>query len=241
MLTETVSMFLIERKMSKSDRLLKCMQILRTMPAPVTGQTLAEQAEVSLRTVYRDIDSLRIAGAMIDGEAGYGYTLVEDPALPPMMFTLDEIEALVLGLKEVQAIADPVLANAAKNVLSKVAAGLPKDLQNELKHSVLHVENFAPAPEILIDVAKLREHTRAEQEIELNYTDGKGAQTQRKILPLSIIYMDGKLVVIAFCQLRQGFRAFRMDRIASFQPTGKSFKPRRVAMLRDAIKAVSNG
>ena len=89
------------------------MQVLRTMPAPIKASDLADQMEVSLRTVYRDIDSLRAAGAMIDGEAGYGYTLVDDPALPPMMFTVDEIEALVLGLKEVQASADPVLANAA--------------------------------------------------------------------------------------------------------------------------------
>ena len=89
---------------------------------------------------------------MIDGEAGYGYTLLEDPALPPMMFTVDEIEALVLGLREVQEIADPVLADAAKNVLSKVAAGLPKDLENQLRHSILHVKHFAPRPVISIDI-----------------------------------------------------------------------------------------
>jgi predicted DNA-binding transcriptional regulator YafY len=217
------------------------MQVLRTMPAPVKASNLADQMEVSLRTVYRDIDSLRAAGAMIDGEAGYGYTLVEDPALPPMMFTVDEIEALVLGLKEVQTIADPVLANAAKNVLSKIAAGLPKNLQNELRHSVLHVKHFATPPEIKIDVADLRQHTRAEHEIAIEYTDAQGTQTQRTILPLSIVYMDGKLVIIAHCQLRAGFRAFRMDRVETFRATGKSFKPRRVAMLRDAINAVSGG
>lgn len=163
--------------MSKSDRLLQCMQVLRTMPAPIKASDLADQMEVSLRTVYRDIDSLRAAGAMIDGEAGYGYTLVDDPALPPMMFTVDEIEALVLGLKEVQAIADPVLANAAKNVLSKVAAGLPKGLQNELRHSVLHVKHFSTAPKIKIDIASLRQHARAEHEIAIEYTDGHRAET----------------------------------------------------------------
>ena len=221
--------------MSKSDRLLQCMQALRTMPAPVKATDLAAQTEVSLRTVYRDIDSLRAAGAMIDGEAGYGYTLVEDPALPPMMFTVDEIEALVLGLKEVQSIADPVLANAAKNVLSKVAAGLPKDLQNQLMHSVLHVKSFSSRPDIIIDIAALRKQTRAENELNIEYRDAVGVQTTRTILPLSIVYMDGKLMLISFCNLRQGFRAFRVDRIAAFHSTGNSFKPRRVAMLRDAL------
>lgn len=225
--------------MSKSDRLLQCMQVLRTLPAPVKAHDLAQQLEVSLRTVYRDIDSLRSAGAMIDGEAGYGYTLIEDPALPPMMFNLDEVEALVLGLREVEQIADPVLANAATNVLSKVAAGLPKNLQNELRHSVLHVKHFAPRPEIHIDVAEFRKQTRAEQELAIAYTDAHGAETERVILPLSIVYMMDKLVVIAFCQLRQDFRAFRMDRIASFSQTGISFKPRRVSMLRKALENIA--
>jgi predicted DNA-binding transcriptional regulator YafY len=216
------------------------MQALRTMIAPVKATDLAAQTEVSLRTVYRDIDSLRAAGAMIDGEAGYGYTLIEDPALPPMMFTVDEIEALVLGLKEVQSIADPVLANAAKNVLSKVAAGLPKSLQNELTHSVLHVKNFSTRPDITVDIADLRKQTRAENELNIEYNDAVGAQTTRTILPLSIVYMDGKLMIISFCNLRNDFRAFRMDRLVAFHPTGKSFKPRRVAMLRDALKSITN-
>jgi predicted DNA-binding transcriptional regulator YafY len=217
------------------------MQVLRTMPAPVKASDLAAQLEVSPRTVYRDIDSLRAAGAMIDGEAGYGYTLIEDPALPPMMFTVDEIEALVLGLKEVQSIADPVLANAAKNVLSKLAAGLPKDLQNELMHSVLHVKNFTPTPEIKVDIADLRKQTRAENQLTIDYIDAVGIETMRTILPLSIVHMDRKLMIIAYCNLRADFRAFRVDRLVAFRPTGKSFKPRRVAMLRDALQSITKG
>jgi predicted DNA-binding transcriptional regulator YafY len=217
------------------------MQVLRTMPAPVKASDLATQMEVSPRTVYRDIDSLRAAGAMIDGEAGYGYTLIEDPALPPMMFTVDEIEALVLGLKEVQSIADPVLAKAAENVLSKLSAGLPKDLQNELMHSVLHVKNFAPKLDIKIDINDLRKQTRAENELNIDYVDASGAQTVRTILPLSIVYMDRKLMIIAYCNLRADFRAFRVDRVGAFCPTGKSFKPKRVAMLRDAVQSITKG
>jgi len=227
--------------MSKSDRLLQCMQVLRNLPPPVKAHDLAEQLEVSLRTVYRDIDSLRKAGAMIDGEVGYGYTLVEDPALPPMMFTIDEIEALVLGLREVQEIGDPVLADAATNVLSKISAGLPKTLQAGLKHSVLHAKHFTPPPKITIDVAELRSLTRQEMEVEIDYTDGKGAVTKRSILPLSITYMGGTLIILSYCNLRADFRGFRVDRIARLRATGASFKPRRVSMLRDAIKAVSSG
>ena len=89
--------------MAKSDRLLQMMQCLRTFPPPVKAQALSEELGVSLRTIYRDIDSLRRSGALIDGEAGYGYTLQEDPALPPMMFSRDEMESIVLGLREVEA------------------------------------------------------------------------------------------------------------------------------------------
>lgn len=215
------------------------MQVLRTLSPPVKAQDLATQLEVSLRTVYRDIDSLRAAGAMIDGEAGYGYTLVEDPALPPMMFTTDEIEALVLGLREVQQIGDPVLAAAATNVLSKVSAGLPKSLQAELQHSILHAKHFEQKPDIFIDIAQLRKLTRQEMELEIDYTDAKGNNTQRTMLPLSILYMKNTLMVLSYCNLRADYRAFRVDRIQAIASTGRSFKPRRVPMLRDAIRVIS--
>jgi predicted DNA-binding transcriptional regulator YafY len=169
---------------------------------------------------------------VIDGEAGFGYTIIEDPAMPPMMFNPDEIEALVLGLREVQQVGDPVLAKAAENVLSKVNASLPKRIQSQLQNAVLRARKFHRRPPISIDMAKLRKATREEQILAITYCDRNGDETTREIWPLSIVFMDENLMLLAHCVLRDDYRAFRVDRIGSFHLTEKSFKPHRVGMLR---------
>lgn len=222
-------------RMAKSDRLLQMMQCLRTFPPPVKAQALSEELGVSLRTIYRDIDSLRRSGALIDGEAGYGYTLQEDPALPPMMFSRDEMEALVLGLREVEEVADPILAKAAANALSKLKASLPARMRAEFEHAVLYAKRNYCRAEILIDIAALREATRAEQVIEIDYVDVEERRTQRAIQPLAIVFFDRSLVVLAYCELRSGYRSFRIDRIQDMAVTQRSFRPHRVPMLRDYL------
>lgn len=221
--------------MAKSDRLLQLMQCLRTMPAPVTAQALSLELGVSHRTIYRDVESLRRSGALIDGEAGYGYTLQEDPALPPMMFSRDEMEALVLGLREVVQVADPVLAKAADNALSKLKASLPERMRSEFEHAVLYAKRFHCRPEISIDIEALRQATRSEQVIELDYSDAEGARTRRTVQPLAIVFFDRSLVVLAWCELREAYRSFRIDRIQTMIVTERSFRPRRVAMLREYL------
>lgn len=221
--------------MAKSDRLLQLMQCLRTMSPPVKAQALSLELGVSLRTIYRDVDSLRRSGALIDGEAGYGYTLQEDPALPPMMFSRDEMEALVLGLREVVQVADPVLAKAADNALSKLKASLPERMRSEFEHAVLYAKRFHCRPEIRIDIEALRHATRNEQVIELDYSDVEGARTRRAIQPLAIVFFDRSLVVLAWCELREDYRSFRIDRIETMTRTERSFRPRRVAMLREYL------
>jgi predicted DNA-binding transcriptional regulator YafY len=111
--------------MARSERPFRLLQALRTLPAPVTAERLARETGVSARSIYRDIESLRVSGAEIGGERGYGYWLIEDGALPPQMFNRIEIEALVLGLSEVSQMGDPALAKAAAAVLGKVSATLP--------------------------------------------------------------------------------------------------------------------
>ena len=123
--------------MARTNRLFQLMQALRNHRPPVTAALLAAETGVSERTLYRDIEALRGLGAVIDGTAGYGYALTEDPALPPMMFNDEEIEALVLGLRDVQAIGDPALAKAAGNALTKLQARLPSAQAHRLKHAVL--------------------------------------------------------------------------------------------------------
>ena len=225
--------------MARSDRLLQLMQCLRTLPAPVQASQLSVELGVSPRTIYRDIDALRRSGALIDGEAGYGYTLQEDPALPPMMFSRDEMEALVLGLREVVQVADPVLAKAADNALSKLRASLPARMRSEFENAVLSAKRYNCRPEIGIDISALRNATREERVIALEYADVDGNQTAREIQPLAIVFFDRSLVVLAFCELRQAFRSFRIDRIHSMTITERSFRPRRVAMLRDYLSQLN--
>lgn len=219
--------------MSRSERLIQLMQLLRALPAPVLARDLAEEMNISQRSIYRDINSLRATGAIIDGEAGFGYTVIEDPALPPMLFSSDEMEALVLGLREVREVADPVLANAAENALSKLKACLPDRMRQQFEHASLHVKRFHARPEITVDITGIRTAMREETAIDINYRDEKANTTKRRVLPLTIVFMDNALVLGTWCLLRNDFRAFRMDRIQKAENTTESFRPRRVPLLRD--------
>ena len=212
---------------------MQLMQLFRSLPAPIRAQTLADETGVSLRSVYRDIEALRSMGAVIDGATGYGYTLIDDPALPPMSFSPDEIEALVLGLREVKAVADPVLARAAQDALVKLRASLPASQRSLLEHASLHAKRFHARPEIGIDVAQLRAAIRTEKVIRIQYTDQNDAKTERDIYPLGIVFLESTLVLASWCALRQDFRTFRLDRIRKFFETEQSFRPHRVALLRE--------
>ncbi len=218
--------------MARSDRLLRLLQALRTLPSPVTAIRLAEETEVSVRTIYRDIDSLRAAGATIDGATGFGYHLVEDMALPPQMFSRIEIEALVLGLEEVKHVGDPELARAAEAVFSKITAMLPERLQLQAAHAVNGIYRPTAPAAPSIDMSALRAACWQEEAVAIRYTDERGRTSEREIWPLSITYLDKALILIAKCCSRNAFRRFRVDRIGELRPTGRSFRPHRVALLR---------
>lgn len=227
--------------MARSDRLFRLLQALRSLPQPVTAARLAEETGVSPRSLYRDIESLRAAGAVIDGERGFGYRLTEDIALPPQTFTRLEIEALVLGLGEVRHMGEPELANAAAAVLSKITATLPDRLQQQTIHAVSQVHRFEQRSAPDIDVGLLREACWQEQAIVIDYVDAGGQHSERQVLPLGIVYLEQVLVLLGWCCLRQDFRKFRIDRIAEMRPTDESFRPRRVPMLRDFIARMNAG
>lgn len=221
--------------MARPDRLFRLLQALRTLPAPVTAAVLAEETGVSVRSIYRDIESLRTAGADIGGERGYGYCLIEDGTLPPQMFSRIEIEALALGLAEVRHMGDAALAKAAASVLGKVVATLPSTSQQHIVHAVSQVHRFddeqqryAPLP----DMRVIREGCWREEALMIRYTDRGGEATERKIWPLAIMYLDRMLVVLSWCCLREDFRMFRAERIQAVEATGASFRPQRVALLR---------
>jgi predicted DNA-binding transcriptional regulator YafY len=221
--------------MTRSERLFALLEALRRLPAPVTAAQLARETGVSARSIYRDIDSLRAAGAEIGGERGYGYCLVEDGTLPPQTFTRLEIEALALGLGEVHRMGDPALVRAADAVLGKVSATLPSAAQQHLLHAVSLVHRFDPRYPQLPDMRVLRDACWREEALTIRYADRAGARTERTVWPLAIVYLQNTLVLLAWCRLREGFRMFRAERIAQAAPTGQSFRPRRVTLLREYL------
>jgi predicted DNA-binding transcriptional regulator YafY len=225
--------------MSRSDRLFQLIQVLRRLPAPVTAERLAQETDVSVRSIYRDIESLRMAGAEIGGERGYGYCLIDDGTLPPQRFNRIEIEALVLGLSEVRHMGDPALAKAAAEVLGKVAAAMPLKSQQDLLHAVSQVHHFEERYAPLPDMRIIRDGCWREEALVIRYTDKGGAASERTIWPLAIVYLDKMLVVLAWCCLRKAFRIFRAERIMMVEATKVSFRPRRVALLRTYLSQLT--
>lgn len=221
--------------MSRVHRLTQLMQALRLGSGPHTAAALAQDLGISARSVHRDIATLRSMGAVIDGAAGYGFTLIEDNALPPMGFRDTELEALVLGLREVQAIGDPDLAEAAAAALKKLEGRLPPSQANRLRHAVLTAHRFERPAALEISPSELRQAAWDELEVRFGYSDVKGAITERQVKPLSLIYFDRSNVLVAWCCLRQDYRVFRLDRMRDLTVTQTSFRPQRVALLRDGL------
>ena len=218
--------------MSRSIRLLRLLDEIRRLPQPVTADRLAEETGMSVRTIYRDIDSLRAAGARIDGAPGVGYHLAEDPSLPPQTFTRLEIEALVLGLGQVRQSGDPQLTRAAETALAKTVATLPERQQRLAMHAVSQTYRFASGDRPGIDIGALRAACWDERAVDIGYVDRVGSATDRRIWPLSLVYLDNTLMLLAWCTLRVDFRQFRLSRMVSLAVTDESFRPRRVPMLR---------
>jgi len=219
--------------MSRAERLLDLIQALRQHRRPVTGAALAEQTGVSLRTIYRDIETLKAQGAHIDSEAGIGFVLRPGFMLPPLMFSEEEIEAIVLGSRWVSDRADAPLGDAARKALAKIAAVLPDDLRDNLDASNLLVGPGEPLAAGDAELATIRAAIRAERKLQIEYADGKSAATRRTIWPFALAFFDRARVVVAWCELRNGYRHFRTDRIGALVRVNKRYPRRRQALLKE--------
>jgi predicted DNA-binding transcriptional regulator YafY/glutathione S-transferase len=216
--------------MSRATRLFDLLQILRRHRGPVSGAMLAQEAGISLRTLYRDIAALQAMGAEIDGEPGLGYVLKPGFLLPPLMLSGAEIEALALGLKWVGRRTDESMSQAAHDALAKVAAVLPSDLRDRLEDDALLVGPGWERPQA-VDLALLRRALNEEKKLALSYIDEKGAITARVVWPVTLGFFETTRVLAAWCELRQGFRHFRTDRIRSVEIVpGRLPKARRALM-----------
>ncbi len=219
--------------MSRSERLLDLIQLLRRHRRPVSGAALAAELAVSLRTVYRDIQSLAGRGVPIEGEAGLGYVLRAGYTLPPLMFSEEEIEAVVLGSRMVAESADAPLARAARDALAKITAVLPESRREEVASlGLLSARRQLVAPDG-VDLARLRQAIRAERKVWITYGDGAGNRTERRVWPIALTFFDRVRLLAAWCELRQGFRHFRTDRIAGLSETEERFPRRRRALMKE--------
>ncbi|MGQ4877034.1 HTH domain-containing protein [Billgrantia sp. LNSP4103-1] len=223
--------------MSRTTRLLDLMQILRRHRHPVSGTALAQELNVSLRTLYRDIASLRAIGAEIVGEPGMGYRLEPGLMLPPLMFSEEELEALTLGLRWVSRRTDDGLSHAAGEALAKVAAVLPGELRYRMQDTALVV---GPGWERRqrVDLEALRRAIRGQVKLCLVYVDQRGVRSERVVWPIAIAFFESTRLVVAWCELRQAFRSFRADRIESARLLGERYPRPRAVLEREWLSTL---
>jgi predicted DNA-binding transcriptional regulator YafY len=210
--------------MTKPDRLFELIQLLRRGKKPVTAEHLSNLLEVNIRTIYRDIATLQSMRVPIEGEAGVGYIMRKGYDLPPLMFTTEEIEAVTVGLALLRRTGDRGLVNAAQSVMRKISDVLPDDAEEPDALSLL-VSDFGVQDIVNINVEALRAAIRKEHKIWITYFDAKSKSTQRKLLPIGLFYYVEVVTLVAWCELRQDFRNFRLDRIAELKVLDENFKP----------------
>ncbi|NRD74739.1 YafY family transcriptional regulator [Shewanella sp. VB17] len=219
--------------MRRADRLFQLVQILRYRRL-TTAKELAERLEVSTRTVYRDVQDLCLNGIPIEGEAGVGYLLRQEVNVPPLMFNEEELEAIQVGMRMVQAWGGKELASASRQAMIKVEAVLPVRLQE--------YQSLMFAPDFYIDSNEfkfldiLRKTSREREYLSIEYQDAKQASSQREIRPLAIYFWKGTWTLLAWCELRHDFRNFRVDRIIQILPQGRYFAIVAGEEMHDYIK-----
>ncbi len=221
--------------MRRADRLFEIIQHLRRRPT-VKARELSEALEVSERTIYRDIKDLAASGVPIEGEAGVGYVLKAGFDLPPLMFKEQEIEALVLGARFVESWADAELADAASDAIAKIEAVIPSALRTYMASSALLAPVSHYMEPLSFDLAHLRHAIRSQLKVQFNYRDVLKQKSARTVRPLSLAYFGPVWMLAAWCELRNDFRTFRLDRIGDFEMTTERFRNERGRTLHDFLK-----
>lgn len=210
--------------MSRSQRLLQLIQLLREHRNPVSAAVLAEQLQISVRTVYRDIDTLNAQGASIEGEAGIGFQLRGGFLLPPMMWNADEIEAIILGARWVSRIPDEPMQQATTSILAKLQAVLPEQQQHLFEHTTLFaINHWLPVDQQFVKLIRLA--TRQQKKLRIHYINEQQRSDERIIWPVSIGYFQDRMLLAAWCELRQDFRHFRLDRVQDCQVLDEHYPP----------------
>jgi len=221
----------------RADRLFQIVQHLRSRRLTTAAQ-LAEWLEVSERTVYRDIRDLGLSGVPIDGEAGVGYRLRKGFDLPPIMFSFDEVEALVAGARMIEAWGGPALAASSRSAVSKIALALPP----ERRESVESTRLFAPQFHIEASTGSTLEAARQaivkKRKLRLSYAKTEEESQERLVHPLGLHFWGAKWTLVAWCELRADYRSFRIDRILRSEVTEEAFREEPGRSLEDFLARV---
>ncbi|ESR22417.1 helix-turn-helix transcriptional regulator [Lutibaculum baratangense] len=222
--------------MRRADRLFAIIQMLRREKL-FRARELAEKLEVSERTIYRDMQDLVASGVPIEGEAGVGYVLRGGYDLPTLMFTPEEIEALVLGARIVRSWADCALADAAADALAKVEAVLPAELREYMNEIALFAPDNHFSEPVCVDIAELRGAIKRRFKIAFSYCNKEGRSSARIVRPLLISFFGPVWTMSGWCELRKDFRTFRLDRIIDLVVLDQRFRPEPGKTLHDFLKA----
>jgi predicted DNA-binding transcriptional regulator YafY len=222
--------------MRKADRLFQLIQILRRTSRPVTADAIADELEVSRRTVYRDIADLVGQRVPIRGEAGFGYMLDPGFDMPPLMLTPDEIEAVVLGAQWVASHSDPLLSNAACDLMSKIAAVVPENLRPFIAEPSIGIRPVMGPTEETVDISQIRQAIRDGKKLRLDYRSRTGEATSRLIWPVILGYAETGRMLVAWCEMRQGFRHFLTEGMLALEASDEAI-PLRDGELRRRWRA----
>ena len=226
--------------MSRAERLLNLIEEFRRHRRPVSGSELAQALEISIRTLYRDIASLRALGAGIEGQGGVGYVLRSGFLLPPVMFTVEEVDALVLGSLWVADKADKPMAEAARKAMARLTGVMPVELVDRVEAKYLAVGQSNHTQQETIEMAAVRRAIDKEQKLKIIYSDAAGISTERVIWPFLLSYLDGGRLISAWCELRNDLRHFRADRMSSLSEIALRYPRRRHDLIKLWREAESN-
>lgn len=224
--------------MSRAARLLALLQALRARRRPATAASLAAELGVSARTIYRDVATLTAEGAPIAGEAGVGYVLGPGLFLPPLAFDAEETEALLLGLATVRQRGDATLQRAARQALGKIAAALPPEARAGLDTPLSRPGSVWWEMADGGDLDTLRRAIRTERKLRISYTDAEGRATERVVWPFAIDFLHAARILDAWCETREDFRHFRVDRIATAEILPEPMPKRRAALLAEWLERI---
>jgi predicted DNA-binding transcriptional regulator YafY len=219
----------------RADRLFQIVQHLRGRRLTTAAQ-LARWLAVSERTVYRDIRDLSLSGVPVEGEAGVGYRLSKGFDLPPIMFTLDEVEAMVTGARMVEAWGGDTLAAHARSALSKIALALPPARREEIARSRLFAPGFHIQPKAAASLEIVRQAILQRRKLLVEYTDSEQRASLRTIGPLAVYFWGTTWTLAAWCETRNDFRNFRLDRMGAVEMLTEEFQETPGRALEDFVK-----